>query len=70
MSTINALSEVAAHQGGHQGMVMGSGTGPGSLTFICAATRKVVGVVPVGNLAAGLGTAAPRGALPAPTACQ
>jgi len=47
-----------------------SGTGPGSITFVCALTRKVVAVVPVGGNAAGLGTAAPRGKLPSPSACQ
>jgi DNA-binding beta-propeller fold protein YncE len=61
----------SAQMAAHQGMSMaGSGTGPGSLAFVCALTRKVVAVVPVGSNAAGLGTAAPRGLLPAPTACR
>jgi len=48
----------------------GSATGPGSLAVICAATRKVVTMIPVGNNAAGIGTAPPKGALPAPSACR
>lgn len=61
----------SAQMAAHQGMSMGgSATGPGSLAFVCALTRKVVAVVPVGSNAAGLGTAAPRGLLPAPTACR
>lgn len=62
-----------SHQAGgqHQGMSMGgSGTGPGTLTVICAATRKVLTGVPVGNNAAGIGTPSPKGPLPAPSACR
>jgi DNA-binding beta-propeller fold protein YncE len=54
----------------HQGMSMGGGSGPGTLTIICAANQKVITGIPVGKQAAGLGTMHPRGALPAPSACR
>jgi YVTN family beta-propeller protein len=61
--------DTSAAKGSMQHMA-GSATGPGALTVICAATRKVVATIPVGNNAAGIGTALPSKPLPAPSACR
>jgi YVTN family beta-propeller protein len=60
----------SAHHDGPGGHMMGSAKGPGSIAIICAATRKVLTVIPAGQNAAGLGTPAPQGPLPGPSPCK
>ncbi len=67
-----AAADTAKHEQ-HKGMPMsmtGAGTGLGTLTVVCAATRKDVASIPVGKNAAGIGTTWPKGPLPAPTKCR
>lgn len=62
VSNRHQLGGVHEHQGGRP-------TGKGTVVAICAASRRVDKVIPVGNYAAGMGTPLPR-TVPPPRPCN